>query len=82
VFTLGKSKWLAEEDEMDVAFRLVQAIRSGRYETQQDAGLFIGIKDKTKVSRVLRCAKTEGLIKAAEIKECLEACEADFDEEL
>ncbi|MBL6082287.1 AAA family ATPase [Belnapia sp. T18] len=68
VFTLDGSKWHVSEDEGNEALRPVRAIQSGRFATQQDAGLSIGIQDKTKVSRLLAQAYAKGLAKQHEIK--------------
>ena len=84
IFTLSGPTWQVEEDEGDLALRLVRAIRSGRFTTQQDAGFYVDITDKTKVSRVLSRAYGEGLIKKEEVKTIFraakEAMESVFEE--
>ena len=73
VFTLDGSKWHASEDDDDAATRLVRALQSCKFTTQEEAGRSLGINDKTKVSRLLSQAVAKGMIKKAVVKQCLEA---------
>jgi hypothetical protein len=86
VFNLVGSTWEAEEDEGDLVQRLVRAVRSGRFTTQQDAGFSVGITDKTKVSRLMLRVYGEGLIKKEEAKAIFRAAkeesESTFDDTL
>ncbi|HEY8612497.1 MAG TPA: hypothetical protein VIL69_14570 [Roseomonas sp.] len=63
VFRLGETKWQASEDEEDETVRLIRAIQTCKFTTQEETGRSAGIEDKTKVSRLLSRAYANGLVK-------------------
>jgi RecA-family ATPase len=84
VFTLDGCKWHAAEDEDDETTRLIRAIETCKFTTQEEAGRSIGIEDKTKVSRLLKRAYGKGLVKKQAVRDWLDAGKeaflADFEE--
>jgi hypothetical protein len=82
VMTLGDFGWIIGEDESDNATQLIKAIRSGRFETQQDAAFSIGIKDKGTASKKVKAAVNAGLITRDELKAIFHAAkEARLEEQ-
>ena len=73
VFSLDGSTWQASEDEEDEAVKLIRAIQSCEFTTQEEAGRSIGINDKTKVCKLLGSAYGKGLVRKDNIKQCLNA---------
>jgi hypothetical protein len=76
-FTLGDAQWDVTEDQDELLHKLIAAIQSCEFDTQEAAGASVGIQDKTKVSKMLKRADALELLLTAEKRRCLAAAKAD-----
>ncbi|MBK1658236.1 AAA family ATPase [Paracraurococcus ruber] len=79
VFTLDGSGWHVAEDEDDETTRLIRAIETCRFRTQQQAAVSVGIEE-TKASRLLKRAYATGATSQRHIRECLKQAGEAADE--